>query len=371
MAKTKEERLREKQKEKAAKLSPRPVLLPSGKWRCQVMVDGERLSAMEDDPETAHATVLAMKAGLIEAKKKPKKVTVNDAILSYMAASESVLSPSTLRGYDTMRRNRFKGIMQRDVYSLNRLDIQKAVSEDAKTASPKTVSNAYGLLAAVLKDYGVEFHGVKLPQKIKNKKSYLSAGEVVKLIDSSSGDSCEVPIVMAVWLGMRRSEILGLCWDCVDFEAGTVEVRRAMVPDKDNKWVLKDGAKNVGSQRTIKCPDYIMAKLRELYHGQTGPVFSMCPEIIGRHLHAICQKAGITDTTMHGLRHTNAAIMIALNVVDKYAMARNGWTSDYTFKQIYGYVFPEGANETDAIINTYFENALNLHTNLHTDSKTT
>lgn len=367
MAKTKEERLLDRQKEKAAKLTPRPVLLPSGKWRCQVMVNGERLSAIDADPETAHATVLAMKAGLIDSEKSKKKITVNDAILAYMEASESVLSPSTLRGYDTMRRNRFQSIMKRDVYSLNRIDIQRAVSEDAKTASPKTVKNAYGLLSAVLKDYGVVFSGVKLPQQIKKKKEYLSADEVVKLIDASVGDTCEVPIVMAVWLGMRRSEILGLCWDCVDFDAGTVEVRRAMVPDKENKWVLKDGAKNVGSQRTIKCPDYIMEKLREMYHGQEGLVFSMCPEIIGRHLHEICKMANITDTTMHGLRHTNAAIMIALNVVDKYAMARNGWTSDYTFKQIYGYVFKEGANKADETINTYFENALNLHTNLHTE----
>lgn len=63
--------------------------------------------------------------------------------------------------------------------------------------------------------------------------------------------------------------------------------------------------------------------------------------------------------------------MIALGVVDKYAMARNGWTSDYTFKQIYGYVFPEGADETDVLINSYFEDKLKLHTNLHTDDEST
>ena len=71
---------------------------------------------------------------------------------------------------------------------------------------------------------------------------------------------------------------------------------------------------------------------------------------------------------MHGLRHANAAIMILLNVVDQYAMARNGWTSDYTFKQIYGYVFPDGAQETDQIINAFLEEKLKLHTDLHTEN---
>ena len=71
---------------------------------------------------------------------------------------------------------------------------------------------------------------------------------------------------------------------------------------------------------------------------------------------------------MHGLRHANAAIMILLNVVDQYAMARNGWTSDYTFKQIYGYVFPDGAQETGQIINAFLEEKLKLHTDLHTEN---
>lgn len=365
MSKTTEEKLLEKRREKAAKLHPKPVELPSGRWRCQVTVNGERRAAIDDDPEVAHAKALALKAGLIAAEKAPSKITLNDAILSYMSAGEGVLSPSTLRGYDIMRRHRFQDLMRRDVHTITRLDVQRAISDEAKKVSPKTVINAYGLLGAVLKDYGIVFHGIKLPQKIKKKVSYLSAGEVAKLIDAAVGDSCETPIVMAVWLGMRRSEIAGLCWDCVDFNSGTVEVRRAMVQGPENKWVLKDGAKNVGSQRTIKCPDYIMSKLRTIYHGQIGRVFSVSPETIRRHVHAVCKKAGITDTTVHGLRHANAAIMIALNVVDKYAMARNGWTSDYTFKQIYGYVFPEGAKETDDLINAYFEQALNLHTNLH------
>lgn len=347
--------------------NPTPVQLPSGSWRCQVMVSGKRISVVDEDPAVAHAKALALKAGLIEQNKPKEKITLDDAISAYIEAGSGVLSPTTIRGYECVRKHRFKNLMSRDVKSLTRLDLQRAVSEEAKEKSPKTVSNAFGLLSTVLKDYGVDTSGVKLPQKIKKKREYLSSDEIVKLIDTAVGDPCEVPIVMAVWLGMRRSEIAGLCWDCVDLEKSTVEIKRTMVPDKDNKWVLKEGAKNEGSQRTVKCPEYIMSKLKKMYHGQDGRVFCVHPETIRRHVHAVCKKAGITDTTVHGLRHANAAVMIALGVVDKYAMARNGWTSDYTFKQIYGYVFPEGANETDILINSYFEKNLRLHTELHTE----
>lgn len=340
------------------KLRPKPRQMPSGTWICEKMVDGKRVSATDEDPEIAHAKVIAMAAGILEKKKSYKKVTLDEAIQRYIAAGEGVLSPSTIRSYETIRKNRFPELMKENVYSLDRLTVQAAVSNAAKSLAPKTVASSYGLLTAVLKDYRVDISGVKLPQKKKQKKSYLSADEIVKMIDAASGDSCELPILMAVWLGMRRSEISGLCWDCVDFEKKTIEVKRSYVPGKDHKFVLRDETKNEGSQRIISCPDYIMSKLESVPRGPGGRVFSISPETIRRHVHECCERAGITDTTVHGLRHANAAVMITLNVVDKYAMARNGWTSDYTFKQIYGYVFPEDANKTDEQINEYFEKAI-------------
>ena len=363
------DRLREKRRAKAGKLkSPKPIELPSGAWRCQVMVQGKRISVVDEDPEVAHTKALAMKTGILEGKSKKEKVTLNDAIIRYIQAGEGTLSPTTIRGYETIRKHRFQGLMGRDVYTITRLDVLNAVSEETKRVSPKTVKNAYGILTAVLKDYGVDVSRVKLPQTVKKKKTYLTVDEVVKLIDCAAGDSCELPIVMAVWLGMRRSEICGLYWDCVDFEHKRVEVRRVMVPDKNNKWVIKDCPKNEGSQRIIGCPDYIMERLRAMYKGQKGRVFRWHPETVRKHVHAICKRACITDTTVHGLRHANAALMIKLNVVDQYAMARNGWSSNYTFKQIYGYVFPDGAQETDDIINTFLEDKLRLHMGLHTEN---
>ena len=50
----------EKMRKKAEKLrAPKPRELPSGAWRCEIMVDGRRISVVEDDPEVAHAKALA------------------------------------------------------------------------------------------------------------------------------------------------------------------------------------------------------------------------------------------------------------------------------------------------------------------------
>lgn len=356
-----------KQREAAAKLSrPRPIELPSGKWRCQVMVAGKRIDVIEDDPAVAHAKALAVKAGLLEEKEEKKTfLSLSDAIDEYIAMKEGVLSPSTIRGYETVKKNRFTALMNKDIHSITKSALQAAVSQEAKLVSAKTVYNAYGLIRPVLKEYGIDVFGVKLPQRIKPNKRYLQPDEIGKLMESAQGDSCEIEILIAVWLGMRRSEIIGLCWDCVDFEKNTLTVRRTVVPDKNNKWVLKSGAKNESSQRTISCPKYIMEKLASLHKkGATGQIFKIHPDTLRRHIHRVCEKAGITDTTVHGLRHTNAAVMKSLGVDDAHAMERGGWKDETTYKKTYSYIFDQAAQDADDAINQHFEK---LHTDLHTE----
>ena len=93
------------------------------------MVDGKRVTVVDNDPFVAHAKVMALVAGLIEAKKTPEKITLDQAIARYIEAGEGTLSPATIRTYETMRKNRFPELMQKNVYDLNRLVVQKAVSE--------------------------------------------------------------------------------------------------------------------------------------------------------------------------------------------------------------------------------------------------
>lgn len=294
-----------------------------------------------------------MKSGAKEYKAPERKLTLDAAISEYIAIREHTHSPSTLRGYEIVRKHRFPALMRKEIHTITRRDVQQAIDDAAAQYSPKTVSNGYGVISAVLEDYGIKLGGVKLPQRQKPRVQYLSASEIATLIDAARGDSCELPIVMALWLGIRRSEIAGLCWDCVDLGAGTIEIRRTYIQDKSNNYILREATKTTASQRTIKCPEYIMAKLRAMYHGQIGRVFSVAPTTILNHVHKLCRVAGITDTTTHGLRHANAAVMVRLGLTDKTAMARGGWSSNYTFKQVYAYVFPEDEQDAAKQIDDY------------------
>lgn len=201
---------------------PTPQKLPSGMYRCQVTVNGKRVSVVEENPAVAQAKAVALKAGLEKKKEKTQKkpITLSNAIEGYISLRENVLSPATIRGYDTIRRKRFQGLMGQNVYDITKDDVQAAVSKDAGEVGGKTVKNAYGLVKTVLEQYGIRITGVKLPQLKKVEKQYPQPGEIGRLIEAAKGDACETEILIAVWLGLRRSEIMGLHWDCVDFENG-------------------------------------------------------------------------------------------------------------------------------------------------------
>lgn len=343
---------------------PTPRKLPSGAWRCQVVVNGERLSFTDEDPKIAQAKAIAVQSGILEKKEKKKTQTLSDAIDEYIASKDNTLSPSTIRGYDIMKRHRFQNLMGKNIYSITKGDVQKAVNAEVKKCSPKTVYNAYGLIRPVLKSFGVDIFGVRLPQRIKPNKKYIQPEEIGQLIEAVEGDPCEVAILLAVCIGLRTSEIVGLCADCVDLEAGTVTVRRTIVQDRNNKLVMKDGAKNESSQRTVVCPGFIMNRLAPILPSNpTTRIFKFHKNTLLRHVHKACQKAGITDTTTHGLRHTNAAVMKYLGIDDRHAMERGGWADETTYKKTYSYVFASSAKSDDNKISSYFESF--AHENAH------
>lgn len=347
----------------AAKLKPRPYLLPSGKWRCRAMSKGERLEVIADHPLTAHTQLMAMKTGLIEKRKSetPASITLNDAMTKYINDRQAVLSPSTVRSYKETQRNRIQGLLQKKVADITEADLQIAISGEAQAGkSAKTIKNDISLAVSVISLYKpINTKRLKYPQRVKKEHAFLDTEEIVKLISGCEGDRAEIPILLALWLGLRRSEILGLCWDCVDFENSTIRIDRALVRNEAGAFIIKNYPKNESSRRTVSCPSYILEKLRVYPGEREGRVFKTNDSsFIYDRLQIICKREGITFPGVHGLRHTNASVMLSLGIIDKCAMARGGWSTDYTMKTVYQHLFAKDKAGADTAINTYFEQLL-------------
>jgi len=69
--------------------------------------------------------------------------------------------------------------------------------------------------------------GVELPRPKRHRVEVLSEHKVAELLNAVEGTRLYLPVLLAVTTGMRRGEILALCWDDVDLVRGTISVVRA------------------------------------------------------------------------------------------------------------------------------------------------
>lgn len=353
--------IKKKQREAAAKLSrPRPVELPSGKWRCQIMVAGKRIDVIEDDPAVAHAKALAVKAGLLEEKKPVKELTVGEAIDRYIESKDTVLSPSTVAGYRRVRANALQDIMSVRLADLSQERVQKAVNNMAKDKSPKSVRNAHGLLSAALAEYKPDMVlRTTLPQKQRYDVAIPSDEDIEKIIQAASGTEMELPILLAIWLGLRVSEIRGLTWECVTGDV--LHVKQAIVEGERGPEVK--GTKTYSGDRKLRLSPYLLDLISKQPHTDDY-IVRMSGQAIYKRFVRLCERARLPHFRFHDLRHANASIMLALGVPDKYAMERMGHATSNMLKTVYQHTMRSKQEEVADMVDNYF--AAKLHMNLHT-----
>ena len=101
--------------------------------------------------------------------------------------------------------------------------------------SPRTVQYIHVTLHKALKQAVQDgliprnaTEAVKAPQVRRQEINPLSAEQVKVLLKTASGDRLEALFVLAIHTGLRQGELLGLKWEDVDLESGTLRVRRTL-----------------------------------------------------------------------------------------------------------------------------------------------
>lgn len=318
------------------------------------MVDGRRKGRTFDTEKEAVYWAAGIKARAKEAEKSPLSLTVTAAVDRYIESKDAVLSPSTIKGYRQVKGNLMGGIALVKIEDLTQENVQQWVNGLAREKSPKTVSNAHGLLSAVLKEYRPSMAlRTTLPQKVKTNIQIPSEAELRAILAAARGTKYEIPIVLAVWMGLRQSEILGLTWDCVDGD--TLHIRRAIVMGENGP--VEKGTKTYSGTRALHLPEYLRRLLEAAPHrGQH--IVRMSGKAIYSGFSRICEKAGVPHYRFHDLRHTNASIMLASGIPDKYSMKRMGHATNNMLKTTYQHVIKEREAEYDQQIDDYFKDLL-------------
>lgn len=322
--------------------------LPSGNWRARAF-DKESGKQKSFTAATKKEAEFLANEWLTGRKALPlEEKTVKQAITDYIELKKNILSLTTLNGYSVILRKNFsEELLELPMSKLTGVVIQSEVNRMTAEYSPKTVHNAHGLLSAALKIYYPDLHySVTLPKIQKRSRQLPSAEEIIPLF---VGSDVELPVLLAVWLGLRMGEIVALKKsDIVD---GTLTVCRSSSRIAGGVIVEKDTTKTVESRRSLALPDPILKKIEAL---NSERITELSGDKIYHHFIKIMKNAGYSGVTFHDLRHVNASTMLKLGIPDKYAMERGGWSTTSTLKRVYQETFSAERINVDRKIDDYF-----------------
>ena len=313
---------------------PRIIQLPSGNYFCRLRLNGQSIPITEASYDLCEAKARAIKAGAMEIKKLPPSAkTLRVAIDEYINDRYHVLSPSTIRGYRTIQRNRLRSVMDKPIGNVR--SWQKAVDDDARVYSPKTVANTWGLVRTVLGEYMAP-PKVKLPQKIKSVPKYLRPEEIPLFVKEISKTKYAVPALLAL-SSMRLSEIKALKWENIPEDPAFIRVAGSVVPGEHNVQCERKQNKTVNSARNVPVliPELTEALKRERGTGSLMP----CHEtLLRKMINRTCRKIGAEEVGIHGLRHSFASLAYHVGMPVKIAMEIGGWANESTIMKIYTHI---------------------------------
>lgn len=326
--------------------------LPSGNWRVNLFTgydENKKRTFKSFTAETKkEAEYLAAEYKMFQKEKsKPLNMTVEDAMQKYIDSKTNILSPSTIHNYKIIKDNRMESLKQIKLNELTQEKIQNAVNEDAKKLSRKTLANTFGLLSSTLKMFYPDFrYEITLPAKKKVIKELPHADDVFIAIHNSN---IELPVLLAMWLGLRLSEIKGLKYS--DINNGVLTVQRAMLK-VGNDYIVNENTKTYDSTRTIKLPEYLKTLIGD---GRNDDfIVKETGSMIYKRFKKLLSARDVQSIRFHDLRHINASVMLQLGIPDKYAMERGGWSSVKTMKGVYQHTFSSEREIVDTKIDDYF-----------------
>lgn len=325
--------------------------LPSGSYRIRKMYKGKTYTVTFDGKPTQKEAMMAMAKKLERVQDSHKRMDFREAAGRYIESKRNVLSPSTIRGYDIIIKQISESFLEKSVYDITSLDVQKEINKFSKGHSPKSVRNFHGFISAILGMFCPNLKlNTTLPQKVKNEPYIPSDEDIKRILEYAKGTEYEIPIVLACY-GMRRSEICALTPD--DIEGDIVTINKALVQDENKNWIIKT-TKTTTSTRQIIIPTQIADKIRK-----QGYVYKRFPGKISAYLSKAEKDLGIEHFSIHKLRHYFASKMSALNVPEADIMKMGGWETDHVMKSVYRHSMMEKEENAkreaaDKLCNTLF-----------------
>ena len=295
-----------------------------------------------------------------------------DYLLEWLEIAKGRLAVATYSSYAAMIKKPVGPYFRQRNLTLRELEarhLQMFYSEMLRKVKPNTVIHYHAIIHSALK-YAVKTDmlvqnvadKVDRPKKNSFQPVFLSAEEMQKMFKALRGTKLELPVLVAAFYGFRRGEVLGLKWDAIDFERGTISVIRTVTTitlDGKQTEIEQQSAKTKSSLRTLP----LIGSFREYFlqvkeaqelnkqvcgncynHEYDGFVFV---DELGERMRAnyltsafpkFLENHGLRRMRFHDLRHSCASLLLANGVPLKHIQEWLGHSDFTTTANIYAHL---------------------------------
>ena len=295
-----------------------------------------------------------------------------DYLLEWLEIAKGRLAVATYSSYAAMINKPIGPYFRQRNLTLRELEarhLQMFYSEMLRKVKPNTVIHYHAIIHSALK-YAVKTDmlvqnvadKVDRPKKNSFQPVFLSAEEMQKMFEALRGTKLELPVLVAAFYGFRRGEVLGLKWDAIDFERGTISVIRTVTTitlDGKQTEIEQQSAKTKSSLRTLP----LIGSFREYFlqvkeaqelnkqicgncynHEYDGFVFV---DELGERMRAnyltsafpkFLESHGLRRMRFHDLRHSCASLLLANGVPLKHIQEWLGHSDFTTTANIYAHL---------------------------------
>lgn len=347
----------------------------------------EKLNALQTGEQQAVNPPAAGPGLITDAASEPeqKEMTVGEWLDTWLKEYLADVKQGTSIHYESVVRLHLKPALGDIPLSQLRTPmVQKFYNKlRAEQRSPKYIKNIHGVLHRAL-DMAVRVEYLErnptsaciLPKVVEKQVTPLDAPEQKRLFIALKGNPFETLFLTATFTGMRIGELIGLTWDCVDFENEVIYVEKQLVQTRKKGQKYRFGTLKNGKTRVIAPAPYIMQVLKKHKIAQAEQRLLMgdlwnegkFPGLMFNHLDGshysqptiwkefqnILAAAGLEHHRVHDLRHTFAVNSIMAGDDIKTLQENMGHYSAAFTLDRYGHVTDtmrrESANRMQAFI---------------------
>ena len=318
--------------------------------------------------------------------KGQSELTFSDFLQQWLCVAKNTVMLTTYASYSGLMKSAIlphfaeRGVLLK---SLTAQDIQDFYTLQLERVSANTVIHYHAIIHRALK-YAVKMDmiptnpadKIERPRKNRFVGSFYDSNEVNALFSHLTDHPLEVPIKLGAFYGLRRSEILGLKWDAIDFNANTITIRHTVTScnvDGKHIEVASDTTKTKSSMRTLplvpEFRDLLLKKKDEQarYRKLCGRSYCkdylgyICVNELGERLKPnaltagfkkILENNGLRVIRLHDLRHSCASLLLANGVTMKQIQEWLGHSDFSTTANIYAHLdYQSKLSSAEAMMN--------------------